>query len=281
LCLLATLATGLTPCPLAADGLRIPGEEVHAVDEVIRSRRGLWGKAAIEHKDGPSYEFFEKLLPPIRYVNTSFHHYPLVLCAPRTAAKARFVGNGSGVNLSAHGAVGWRDVGFVEASAFFEAELLPPLRAARTAGQECLARGRVEDHPVDRPLVRDWRSRQDLLDPSAVQLPPRSSQQLERLPAFGMEGDGLPLGRVGHLACAVVHSGEMTAGALRGEPSWRSFHAGQLALAVGQDEREPAGLLGTAGFGNRVFERCLVKHLRDEHVAGDSDPRATAIDVLP
>jgi len=101
----------VTHAVLGAEQSNSP-QTVVSIDEVIRAKKDLWGDAAERQEDGPSYEFFEKLLPPIRYVNASFRHYPLVLCAPRTATKARFVGNGSGVNLSAHGAVGWRDVGF-------------------------------------------------------------------------------------------------------------------------------------------------------------------------
>jgi hypothetical protein len=50
---------------------------------------------------GPSCEFFEGLLPPLRYVNAAFHHYPIVLSAPGAAQKARLVSNGSGLNARA------------------------------------------------------------------------------------------------------------------------------------------------------------------------------------
>ena len=50
--------------------------------EMAASREDLWGEAAIRHPDGPSYEFFKDLLPPLRYVNTAFRHYPIVLSAP-------------------------------------------------------------------------------------------------------------------------------------------------------------------------------------------------------
>lgn len=59
---------------------------------------------------GASYEFFEPLLPPLRYVNADFHYYPLVLSAPDARTKARLISNGSGVNLHG-GARSWRDVG--------------------------------------------------------------------------------------------------------------------------------------------------------------------------
>ena len=50
--------------------------------------------------NGPSYEFFESLLPPPRYVNSDFRYYPLVLSAPKAKVKARLISNGGGVNLS-------------------------------------------------------------------------------------------------------------------------------------------------------------------------------------
>jgi len=81
-------------------------------DEVIRAKTDLWGEAALRQENGASYEFFEKLLPPLRYVNATFKHYPIVLSAPKNPNKARFVSNGSGINLTAHTTHGWKDVGF-------------------------------------------------------------------------------------------------------------------------------------------------------------------------
>ena len=60
--------------------------------------------------NGASYEFFEPLLPPLRYVNADFHYYPIVLSAPNSKIKARLISNGSGVNLRG-GARSWHDVG--------------------------------------------------------------------------------------------------------------------------------------------------------------------------
>src|SRR6185369_9356894 len=60
--------------------------------------------------NGPSYEFFKKLLPPPRYVNADFHFYPIVLSAPNASTKARLISNGSGVNLKGGGAQ-WNDNG--------------------------------------------------------------------------------------------------------------------------------------------------------------------------
>src|SRR5262245_1195279 len=75
------------------------------------ARDDVWGEAALRHPDGPSYEFFRDLLPPLHYVNTAFRHYPIVLCAPSAAVKGRWVSNGSGLNLRADKPPMWREVG--------------------------------------------------------------------------------------------------------------------------------------------------------------------------
>jgi hypothetical protein len=78
--------------------------------EVVTSKRDVWGEAAMAQPNGPSYEFFESLLPPPRYVNSDFRYYPIVLSAPKAKAKARLISNGSGVNV--HGGTrSWNDVG--------------------------------------------------------------------------------------------------------------------------------------------------------------------------
>src|SRR5258706_10876017 len=68
------------------------------LDEALASKQDIWGLAALRDPNGPSYEFFEKLLPPLRYVNAAFHHYPIVLSASGSALKARLVSNGSAIN---------------------------------------------------------------------------------------------------------------------------------------------------------------------------------------
>src|SRR5829696_6435335 len=45
--------------------------------EMAAARTDVWGEAALRHPDGPSYAFFRDLLPPLRYVNTAFKHYPI------------------------------------------------------------------------------------------------------------------------------------------------------------------------------------------------------------
>jgi hypothetical protein len=69
--------------------------------EVIASKVDLWGEAALKRPDGPSYEFFEKLVPPLRYVDADFRCYPIVLSAPGAAIKGRLVSDGSAINALA------------------------------------------------------------------------------------------------------------------------------------------------------------------------------------
>lgn len=77
------------------------------VEKAVASKTDYWGDLAMKQPCGPSYEFFEKLLPPLRYVDTSFFHYPIVLSAPSAAVKGRFVSNGSMVNALAR-QLNWR-----------------------------------------------------------------------------------------------------------------------------------------------------------------------------
>jgi hypothetical protein len=69
--------------------------------EAAASRMDVWGEAALRQPGGPTYEFFAGLLPPLRYVDADFLHYPIVLSAPRAAVKGRLVSNGSAINALA------------------------------------------------------------------------------------------------------------------------------------------------------------------------------------
>jgi hypothetical protein len=80
------------------------------LDEALASRQDLWGLAAIRQTNGPSYDFFARLLPPLRYVNARFHHYPITLSAPASLQKVRLVSNGSAINAKAVLKT-WRDWG--------------------------------------------------------------------------------------------------------------------------------------------------------------------------
>jgi hypothetical protein len=81
------------------------------VREMVAARTDVWGDAAMQQPNGPSYEFFKDLLPPVRWVNAEFRHYPIVLSAPRAALKARLESNGGAVNPKANKAPMWVEQG--------------------------------------------------------------------------------------------------------------------------------------------------------------------------
>ncbi len=68
----------------------------------MQSSLDLWGEAALQQPGGPSYAFFARLLPPLRYVDARFHDYPIALSAPGAAVKGRLVSNGSQINALAN-----------------------------------------------------------------------------------------------------------------------------------------------------------------------------------
>src|SRR4051812_14570483 len=76
--------------------------------EMATSLRDVWGEVALKQPDGPSFEFFKDLLPPLRYANTAFREYPVVLSAPAGPVKARWVSDGSGINLRADKKPMWK-----------------------------------------------------------------------------------------------------------------------------------------------------------------------------
>jgi hypothetical protein len=89
---------------------RITSAPLPSLDEAMAARTDLWGELAMRQTNGPSYEFFAPILPPLRYVNADFRYYPIVLSAPNAKVKARLIANGSGVNLRG-GARSWNDHG--------------------------------------------------------------------------------------------------------------------------------------------------------------------------
>jgi hypothetical protein len=89
-----------------------PARRLATPAEMAASLRDVWGDAARAQPGGPSYEFFKDLLPPLRYANTRFRHYPITLAAPAAAVKARWVSNGAGVNLRADKKPMWKEPGF-------------------------------------------------------------------------------------------------------------------------------------------------------------------------
>ncbi|MGI8967227.1 MAG: hypothetical protein ACR2H1_14230, partial [Limisphaerales bacterium] len=72
-----------------------------SLDEILISKKDLWGVDAMRQTNGPNYKYFKNLLPPLRYVNAAFRYYPITLCAPGSMTKARLISNGSGINLRA------------------------------------------------------------------------------------------------------------------------------------------------------------------------------------
>src|SRR5262245_45717084 len=54
-------------------------DAVPSLDEVVAANRDVWGEMAMQQRNGASYEFFESLLPPPRYVHADFRYYPIVL----------------------------------------------------------------------------------------------------------------------------------------------------------------------------------------------------------
>src|SRR5689334_22465869 len=69
--------------------------------QAMDARQDVWADAALAQPGGPTYDFFVKLLPPLRYVDAQFHHYPITLSAPGALVKARLVSNGLAINALA------------------------------------------------------------------------------------------------------------------------------------------------------------------------------------
>jgi len=105
----------LPSAALAARGERSPApsavRDLPSVQAMIEARTDVWGEAARKQPNGASYEFFKDLLPPLRWVNTDFRHYPIVLSAPRSPHKTRLVSNGSAVNARANKPPMWYEQG--------------------------------------------------------------------------------------------------------------------------------------------------------------------------
>ena len=104
------VALGTRAAQSESPGLR--GQtKLASVQEMIDSLTDVWGDAAMRQPDGASYEFFKDLLPPLRWVNTEFRYYPIVLSALRAPQKSRLVSNGSAVNAKANKPPMWYEQG--------------------------------------------------------------------------------------------------------------------------------------------------------------------------
>src|SRR5205823_4485 len=95
----ATLLVGiliLANMPLARAADKSGGYP--ATEQVLSSQTDILGELSLKQPGGPSYEFFVGAMPPLRYVDANFRHYPIVLSAPASVTKGRLVGNGSSIN---------------------------------------------------------------------------------------------------------------------------------------------------------------------------------------
>lgn len=66
--------------------------------QIIESKTDLLGEAALKQPGGPSFEFFADKLPPLRYVDALYKHYPIVLSGPRSVVKGKVLSNGGIIN---------------------------------------------------------------------------------------------------------------------------------------------------------------------------------------
>src|SRR6188508_3209914 len=110
-CALVMLSIAGTASGQPTAKVQTASPKLATVQEMIDARTDVWGDAAMRQPNGASYEFFENLLPPLRWVNTEFRHYPIVLSAPRAPQKTRLVSNGSAVNARANKPPMWFEQG--------------------------------------------------------------------------------------------------------------------------------------------------------------------------
>ena len=66
--------------------------------QIIEAKGDILGDAALKQPGGPSFDFFADKLPPLRYVDTRYKHYPIVLAAPRSLAKGKVLSTGGIIN---------------------------------------------------------------------------------------------------------------------------------------------------------------------------------------
>lgn len=110
---LTLLLTAVLLCAVVSDGTAQTNSlppSVRDVDIALKAKEDFWGQIAVHQRGGPSYEFFSQLMPPLRYVDAAFRHYPIVLSAPGALVKGRLVSNGSAINARANKRT-WKDYG--------------------------------------------------------------------------------------------------------------------------------------------------------------------------
>ena len=83
------LLTGITHIARVQDQATsaLSGGNKATLQEAIDARTDVWGDAAMSQPDGANYEFFADLMPPVRWTDAEFRHYPIVLAAPRSAKR--------------------------------------------------------------------------------------------------------------------------------------------------------------------------------------------------
>jgi hypothetical protein len=86
-------------CVLLSSAPSGRAQQLPPLSAALESKIDVWGEAAMRETNGASYEFFQNLLPPPRYVHADFRYYPIVLSAPDSRVKARLISDGSGLNL--------------------------------------------------------------------------------------------------------------------------------------------------------------------------------------
>src|ERR1700722_371209 len=55
---------------------------IASIEQALASKEDLWADEAMKLPEGPTYDFFADLIPPLRYVEAPFRIYPIVLSAP-------------------------------------------------------------------------------------------------------------------------------------------------------------------------------------------------------
>ena len=100
----------IAPAPAARPGeTAASATPLESLDEALAAATDAWGRRALAQPEGPTYEFFAALLPPLRYVNAAFREAPIVLADPRGRGKVRVNGDGSGLLARANHEY-WLDV---------------------------------------------------------------------------------------------------------------------------------------------------------------------------
>ncbi len=107
---LSLVLSGLCALAPCACGAASSTNALPTLEEALAARQDVWGLAAMRQTNGPNYDFFAKLLPPLRYVNADFCYYPITLSGIASPCKARLVSNGSAINAHA-GLKTWKEVG--------------------------------------------------------------------------------------------------------------------------------------------------------------------------